>query len=76
MPFSSQSRELLRVEVLEARVDGAVKFCLRFHNWQGTRADGPCVKVEIKTGTREAHFVGYIHVNEAGSVLWPRSLNC
>ena len=40
-------RELLRVEVLEARADGTAKFRLWYHKWQ-ERPSGPCVDFEIK----------------------------
>jgi len=40
-------RELLRVEVLEARADGTAKFRLWYYRWRETRPDKPYVDVEL-----------------------------
>jgi len=47
LPVEEGGRELLRVEVLEARTDGTAKFRLWYYKWQETRPDRPYVDVEI-----------------------------
>jgi len=62
-------RELLRVEVLEARADGTAKFRLWYYKWQETRPDQPYVDVELThIGGRRGVF-GYVSTNEAEGIL-------
>jgi len=63
-------RELLRVEVLEARADGTARFRLWYHKWRETRPQQPYVDVEIKSYSRKGgvSFVGYVSANEAKGI--------
>jgi len=47
VPIRDGGRELLRVEVLEARAGGTAKFRLWYYRWQETRPHQPYVVVEI-----------------------------
>jgi len=62
-------RELLRVEVLEARADGTAKFRLWFYKWQETRPDKPYVDVELTYRGEKQGFRGYISANKAEGIL-------
>jgi len=64
-------RELLSVEVLEARADGTAKFRLRYHRWRETRPDKPYVDVEIRPyhfKDGRISFVGYVYASEAEGI--------
>jgi len=63
-------RELLRVEVLEARANGEAKFRLWYYKWRETRPDKPYVDVEIKSYPRKdgVGFIGSISANVAGGI--------
>jgi len=67
-------RELLRVEVLEARVDGTVKFRLWFYKWREIRPNRPYMDFEITYDEEWRDFIGYVSVMSENT--WPRSLNC
>jgi len=62
-------RELLRVEVLEARADGTAKFRLWYHKWRETRPHQPYVDVEITYDEKWRGFAGYVYANEAKGIL-------
>jgi len=53
-------RELLRVEVLEARADGTAKFRLWYHKWHETRPHQPYVDVEIKPYHFKGGKIGFV----------------
>jgi len=60
-------RELLRVEVLEARADGTAKFRLWYYKWRETRPHQPYVDVEIKLyqeGDGSIHFKGRVFASK------------
>jgi len=61
-------RELLRVEVLEARAGGTAKFRLWYHKWRETRPDRPYVDVEITYDEKWRGFVGYVYASEAKGI--------
>jgi len=62
-------RELLRVEVLEARAGGTAKFRLWYYKWQETRPDKPYVDVEIFYKEKWQGFVGYLSANVVAGIL-------
>jgi len=72
LPVEEGGRELLRVEVLEARADGTAKFRLWYYKWHETRPDKPYVDIEIKPYPRKdggIRFKGYISANVAEGIL-------
>jgi len=68
-PIRDGERELLRVEVLEARADGTAKFRLWYHKWRETRPHQPYVDVEITYKEKLQGFKGYLSANVAGGIL-------
>jgi len=52
-------RELLRVEVLEARASGFAKFRLWYYKWSKTRPDRPYVDVEIRPYRDKGGKIGF-----------------
>ncbi|MEM3996456.1 MAG: hypothetical protein QXP31_05265 [Pyrobaculum sp.] len=52
-----------RVEVLEVRENGEVKFRIWFYRWLDTRPHQPFVDVEIKYDSRRKGFRGWLYVN-------------
>jgi len=62
-------RELLRVEVLEARADGTAKFRLWYYKWRETRPHQPYVDVEITYKGERQGFIGYISANKGKGIL-------
>jgi len=65
-------RELLRVEVLEARASGLAKFRLWYYKWRETRPDKPYVDVEIKPYRGKdgrSRFFGRVYANKAEGIL-------
>jgi len=64
-------KELLRVEVLEARVDGTAKFSLWYYKWRETRPHQPYVDVEIKPYYFKDGRIGFkdrVYANEAEGI--------
>jgi len=64
-------RELLRVEVLEARASGFAKFRLWYYKWRETRPDRPYVDVEIEPYRYKdgrVRFFGRVYANEAKGI--------
>jgi len=63
-------RELLRVEVLEARANGEAKFRLWYYKWSETRPDRPYVDLEIEPYPHRGgvRFVGYVYASEAKGI--------
>jgi len=71
LPVSEGGRELLRVEVLEARPDGTAKFRLWYYKWRETRPHKPYVDFEIKPYRLRGGRIrlrGYVSANEAEGV--------
>jgi len=64
-----EGRELLRVEVLEARADGTAKFRLWYYKWRETRPDRPYVDVEITHKEESRGFICYVYANEAKGIF-------
>jgi len=65
-------RELLRVEVLEARADGTTKFRLWYYKWQKTKPHQPYVDIKIEPYQRKdgrIAFVGRLYASEAKGIL-------
>jgi len=62
-------RELLRVEVLEARADGTAKFRQWYYKWHETRPEQPYVDVEITYRGKRQGFIGHVSVNLAKGLL-------
>jgi len=61
-----EGRELLRVELLEARPNGIAKFRLWFYKWRETRPDIPYVDFEIRSYRDKGgriNFRGYVYAN-------------
>jgi len=72
LPIRDGGRELLRVEVLEARADGTAKFRLWYYKWRETRPDRPYVDVEIKSyqyKDGKVRFFDHVFANEAKGIL-------
>jgi len=70
-PVVEGGRELLRVEVLEARADGTAKFRLWYYKWCETRPDRPYVDIEIKSYRLKdggIRFRGHVYANEAKGI--------
>jgi len=66
LPVEEGGRELLRIEVLEARPDGSAKFRLWYYKWREARPDQPYVDLEIKPSQRisgKIAFIGYVYAN-------------
>jgi len=66
------SRELLRVEVLEARPDGTARFRLWYYKWLETRPRQPYVDFEVKPYWRKGGkigFKGHVYANKAVGIL-------
>jgi len=65
-------RELLRVEVLEARAGGTARFRLWFYKWRDTRPHEPYVDVEIRPYQDKngiIHFRGFVSANVVEGIL-------
>jgi len=62
-------RELLRVEVLEARANGFAKFRLWYYKWRETRPDKPYVDVEITYRGENQGFRDLVSANVAEGIL-------
>jgi len=65
-------RELLRVEVLEARASGFAKFRLWYYKWSKTRPHQPYVDVELRPyplKDNRIRFIGHVSANEAEGIL-------
>jgi len=72
LPVKDGDRELLRIEVLEARADGTAKFRLWYHKWRETRQDKPYVDFEVEPYPRKddrVRFVSRIYANVAEGIL-------
>jgi len=71
LPIVMGRRELLRVEVLEARANGEAEFRLWYYKWQKTRPQQPYMDIEIKSYSDKygrIHFVGFIYSKEAEGI--------
>jgi len=71
LPVEEGRREVLRVEVLEARADGLAKFRLWYYKWRETRPEQPYVDFEITPYQRKdgIRFRGYVYANGAEGIL-------
>jgi len=72
LPVEEGGRELLRVEVLDARPDGAARFRLWYYKWHETRSEQPYVDFEIgpyQRSDNRIRFRGYISASKAKGIL-------
>jgi len=68
LPVEREGRELLRVEVLDARLDGSAKFRLWFYKWRMTRPQQPYVDIEIAYKGERQGFKGYVFANKTKGI--------
>jgi len=69
LPIVKGGKELLRVEVLEARADGTAKFRLWYHEWQEIRPDRPYVDIELTYKGKGIGFRDLVSANAAEGIL-------
>jgi len=68
LPVEREGRELLRVEVLDARLDGSAKFRLWFYKWRMTRPLQPYEDIEITYKGEGQGFKGYVFANKTKGI--------